>query len=122
MARFWLSWLESAEDYRPLTYPPNEAVLGWWMTGTAYDKATKEGGLEGYRGTTICALVSAENEETAKEAIRKDWPGAMSEENTRFCRQVEPTYLPNNRFKLADWQRERLGLTKETTDDDAKPG
>lgn len=28
--RFWLSWHQPTEDYRPLTDPPVEGVLGWW--------------------------------------------------------------------------------------------
>lgn len=31
--RWWLSWVQTTEDVRPLTDPPNENILGWWCSG-----------------------------------------------------------------------------------------
>lgn len=92
--RFWLSWVQPTEDHRPLTYPPNEAIIGWWCSGyTPEDHAT------------ICALVEAVDEEGAKLAVLKDWPEAGE---WRFCEQFGLSWQPNDRFPLSDWMQERI--------------
>lgn len=107
--RFWVSWYQPTDDFRPLTYPPNEAILGWWCTGFRCDDAA-----------TICALVEIKNnkydineiEEAVDEAILEDWPEA---ELGRFCEPVEDDWLPGDRFQIDDddeWIRERLGIKK----------
>ena len=91
---FWISWYQPTEDHRPLTYPPNASILGWWCTGTrGSDDAS-----------TMCALVSADSEEAAKQAIRKDWPEA---EEWRFCEKKESLEL-SDRFPLSDWMEPRF--------------
>lgn len=93
--RFWISWYETSEDHRPLTYPPNQAVLGWWCSGyRCFDNAA-----------AICALVEAESEEEAENAILQDWPG---EKEWRFLSQVEKDYDLGDRFPLSDWMKERI--------------
>ena len=92
--RFWLSWYEESEDYRPLTFPPNEAILGWWCSGYCSDDSS-----------TIVALVEAGSEEAAWKAVRLDWPEAVRE---RFCEAREDSYLPGDRFPLSDWMKERI--------------
>jgi hypothetical protein len=47
---YWISWVQPTNDYRPLAYPPHEAILGWWCSGYAED------------GATLCAMVTAESE------------------------------------------------------------
>lgn len=90
---FWISWEQPTEDYRPLTYPPNPAILGWWCSGSG----------EGY--FTLCAYVEAENEAAAEEAVLKDWPEI---EHWRFC-QGRDHYEPSDRFPVDDgWAAERL--------------
>ena len=95
MKYFWMSWyqpFDETEDYKPLTYPPNTAILGWWCSGRTET------------GATICAWVKANCEEKAKEAIRQDWPEA---EDWRFCDEKEkPTN--SSRFPVSDWMIERF--------------
>lgn len=93
MKRFWLSWIQPTEDHRPLTYPPGPGVLGWWCSGDCQE------------GATLCALVEAEDEEDADKTIRADWPEKAT---FRFIDEAEPDWLPNDRFPLSDWMKERL--------------
>ena len=91
---FWISWYQPTEDYRPLTYPPNENVLSWHCTGSNSSEDIY----------TICSMVKAENEEEAKKTIQLDWPEA---EEWRFCKIKESTEL-NDRFPLDDWMKKRI--------------
>ena len=98
MGRYWVSWYQPGDDWRPLAYPPTAHVLGAWASGS-YDG-----------GTTVCALVEgAQNEDEAKAAIAIDWPESATAE-WRFVTPVEVTWLPpNDRFPLPEWSRQRLG-------------
>lgn len=91
---FWLSWYQPTEDHRPLEYPPNDAVLGWWCSGSRCSDGAK----------TIVAMVREETEDAAKKAIKKDWPEATE---WRFCNTVENTTM-NDRFPLSDWMVQRM--------------
>ena len=95
--RFWLSWYQPGDDPRPLTCPPNEAIRGWWVSGTGDDKFS------------ICAVVDAESEEAAKAAVRVDWPEA---EKWRFCEEKPRDWKPGDRFVVREgkdnWIKERL--------------
>ena len=94
--RFWCSFIQPTDDHRPLTYPPNEAILGWWCSGyNSEDHAI------------LCALVKAETEGHVWNAIITDWPEAIT---MRFCDQVDKGWRPNDRFVITDWQRERIGI------------
>ena len=94
--RFWISWFVAEEDHRPLTYPPNAAVLGWWCTG--YDASDH---------AILCGLIEAKTEAAAKTAVKKDWPGIAF----RFVQQLSGSGLPlSDRFPLADWMRDRLAV------------
>ena len=97
MSLFWISWYQPTEDHRPIAYPPNKAILGWWNTGTRDDGAK-----------TLCALVSSETDKTAKNAIKHDWPEA---EEWRFVSDKENTLL-NDRFPLSDWMKPRIEAYK----------
>ncbi len=94
--RFWISWYQPTEDYRPLTYPPNNVIFGYWCSGSVDET-----------NWTLCALVDAHNVTKAKEVICKDWPEAIE---WRFVEQKSSDWLPNDRFPLKDWMRERLFL------------
>lgn len=95
MARWWVSWYQPTEDYRPLSSPPNEAILGWWCSGMrCADEAS-----------TLCALVHAASERAAKKAIQIDWPEARE---WRFCETRPDDYLPADRFPVAPWMRQRI--------------
>jgi len=88
--RFWVSWEQSTEDYRPLTYPP-EGMLGWWCSG--------EG--DGY--WTLCALLDAEDDDAAKDVIAKHWPETLEMDDWRFWNEVDADHAPGDRFPLPDW-------------------
>jgi|SRR5882757_6278637 len=90
---YWLSWIQPTEDYRPLTDPPNVAVLGWWCSG--YDSEDH---------ATLCAGVWAKSEPAAKKHIQEDWPEAKE---WRFCEQQESNFIPSDRFPLEGWAKER---------------
>lgn len=95
--RFWTSWVQPTEDYRPLTDPPNENVLGWWCSG--YDSSDQ---------AVLVALVQGENEHNAKTAIAADWPEQKPSNGWRFFREVARDFTPGDRFPMAGWSRERI--------------
>lgn len=92
MKLFWLSWYQPTEDYRPLTSPPNPQILGWWCSGHAA------------QGATICAYVEAEDDKSARDAVKRDWPEA---EEWRFIEERN-SYQTSDRFVPAEWAAERL--------------
>lgn len=94
LKRWWISWFQPTEDSRPLTYPPNERILGWWETGFEIDGPF-----------TLVALVLGSTAEDAKSAVRQDWPEA---ERWRFCNQRSEQYRPSDRFPISDWMRARI--------------
>lgn len=97
MKRFWLSWYETSQDYRPINAPPNRAVLAWWCSGAS-----------GTNVPTLVALVEAEDESTAKTAIAVDWPPA-EERVWRFCDEVAFDWRPGDRFPIdKPWELERV--------------
>lgn len=105
MKRFWLSWEEVSEDYRPITDPPNRAVLAWWCSGEAGDGSY----------STLVAFIEAEDEAAARAAVLESWPpGPMGrapgqEPVWRFCEERGFDYRPGDRFPVTKpWQRERI--------------
>jgi hypothetical protein len=96
MKRYWISWEQLSEDYRPLTDPPMpESIKAWWCSGHSQDAAM------------ICAIVDALSEADAWEA-----PDGKEVGTLRFCEEKTLDWLPNDRFPITkDWQRERLGIT-----------
>lgn len=93
-SRFWVSWVQPTEDHRPLTYPPNESILGWWCTG--YDSN---------ENSTLVALVAAENEHEVGEAVAKDWP---EWEEWRWIRKVGFDFVLSDRLPISNWMRSRI--------------
>lgn len=102
MNRFWVSWEEPEEDYRPMTDPPNRAVIAWWCSGSAGDGSY----------STLVALVEAVDEAAAMLAIARDWPMGPSERagrRWRFCNAVGFDWTPGPRFPMEKpWERERF--------------
>jgi len=101
--RYWLSWYQVTEDYRPLTYPPNEAILGWWCSG------------ESIHGATLCAVVEACCEEDAWSAVKLDWPEMDPTSDARFISEKSNDYVPGGgRFPIKenDWSYGRLYKSK----------
>jgi hypothetical protein len=97
-----MSWYCFDEDHRPLTYPPNESILGWWCSGYG-----RKGGKE---CSTICGMVEAKTENEAWDAVLKDWPGIEH----RFCEEQSPNECKlSDRFPLSDWMIPRFkGMKK----------
>ena len=105
---YWLSWYQPTEDHRPLKFPSNEKILGWWCSGVrCSDDAS-----------TLCAMVVATSKDEAKRHISENWPEA---EDWRFCEESEDLEL-GDRFPLSsDWMvkrfcaaRKYLRMNKET--------
>lgn len=94
--RYWTSWTQESEDYRSINFPPNESILGWWVTGYAGD------------GVTICALVEAESRELAEKSILEEWPEALDSGDWRLFEDRENDYVPGDRFPLSDWMKGRI--------------
>lgn len=92
---YWLSWHQPTGDHRPLTYPPNPAILGWWCSGYADDTAI------------ICALVEAVDGAEAEAAVLRDWPEAK---DWRFnTPKPNAAAVTGGRFPVAHgWMRERI--------------
>jgi hypothetical protein len=93
---FWLSWEQPTEDYRPLTYPPNKQILGWWCSGSGEDY------------WTICAYIEAEGDNDARAAVLKDWPEAFDRGAEWRIFQECDKYAPSDRFPPGDWMEPRL--------------
>lgn len=91
MAFCWISWVQPGHDVRPLNFPPNESVMGWWTTGYTEN------------GQTLCAMVRAASWEEAHSVVLLDWPEAGA---WRFCKHSSSPVL-SDRFPLEDWMRER---------------
>ena len=103
MIRYWVSWLQPGEDYRPLNFPPDDKIIGWWATGYSSNNMT-----------TLCAFVVADNYEDAANAVLKDWPEA-TQNSWRSFETKDPEFVPNDRFPFAEWMQERLKkIEKET--------
>lgn len=87
--RYWISWLQPTDDYRPLTYPPKD-VIGYWCTGQECGESSQ--------AYILCAVVTAENVQEAKNAILINWPEA---ERWRFADMKSDTWMPSSdRFPL----------------------
>jgi len=94
--RYWVSWYQPTEDYRPLSDPPNQNILGWWCSGSRLSDDAR----------TLCAVVLAVDEEHAKTAVTVDWPEAVQ---WRFVEEKSIDFVPGDRFPIGDgWERQRL--------------
>jgi len=93
--KYWISWVQTSEDYRPLTAPPNGGIWGWWCSGE-----TGEG------DAILCAWVQADSKEEAEDVIYQDWPEAKEVE-WRFFNSKPIGWKPSDRFPLSKWMRNR---------------
>jgi len=108
MKRFWISWAQLSEDYRPLQDPPQpENIKAWWCSGHTATAAM------------LCAIVDAESEEKAQQDIKTAWDSGSDEigglrsdiGGFRFIEERDDGWLPNNRFPITkDWEKERLKI------------
>lgn len=111
--RYWVSWIQPTEDCRPLGYPPNDQVLGWWCSG--YD---------GCGNAVLCACVRGEGATLDDQmrhvtsAIETEWPEATSSEENengwRFFEKREADFQPSDRFPLSDWMEDRFSCKRST--------
>ncbi len=90
MKRFWISWYQPGEDYRPVYDPKKESEPfdhRYWSSGQrCSDDAW-----------TMCALVEAKTEAAAKKAVKKYWPEAGE---WRFCEEKPMGWDPGDRFPM----------------------
>ena len=93
---YWASWIQPTNDYRPITYPPNNKILGWWCSGYNQD------------GAILCAMILACSEETAKKCVLIDWPEAI---NWRFCDRRDDLEI-SDRWRLEEWMKVRFDEAK----------
>lgn len=94
--RFWVSWCHPENDCRPLNCPPNEKIIGWWNSG--YNENDE---------CIVCALINAKDEFDMYDAVLQEWPEANNRK-WRFVEEVSDFWMPNARFPLSDWMKERI--------------
>jgi len=92
---WWVSWVQSTKDFRPMTDPPNATILGWWCTG-----------FDAEERAILCAAVLAKTERDAKRNVAIDWPESRGAE-WRFSQPLESLEL-SDRFPLKGWAKERF--------------
>jgi hypothetical protein len=85
MKRWWISWYQPTDDWRPLRFPPPN-VLGYWCSG--YDE------------NDVPILVALVEGDDPYAVVWKQWPEA---ERWRFCEDVAADWRPGDRFMLPDW-------------------
>jgi hypothetical protein len=95
LKRWWCSWTtEEIGNYRPLTDPPSENILGWWFCG--FNKK---------HCAVISAIVAADTKQQAWEFIDLDFP---VDKDTRPCQEIPTNYILNEKFfPLSDWMVKR---------------
>lgn len=97
---YWCSWVQPTDDHRPIDFPPNESILGWWCSGYSQD------------GANLCAWVVAEDEVDVRKQINKSWPEITITSELRFCDKKDH-YIPCDRFQPNEWMEPRLEKYKE---------
>lgn len=91
MRRFWISWWQVTEDWRPVYNPkkePEPLKHMYWSSGERCSDGA----------ASMCAVVDAKNEADAKRTIRRYWPEAKE---WRFCEEKSNEWLPGNRFPVS---------------------
>lgn len=87
MKRYWISWFQPGEDYRPTIYPPGDKILGYWASGY------------GVQGTSMCLLGQAENDSDLMEQVHSAWPETVTVV-WRFFEEKPENWEPGDRFPL----------------------
>ena len=89
MARWWVSWYEPSEDYRPVTWPLPPEVAGYWCSGHEWGGAQR---------ATLCAVVDSESDVAARRVINAAWAHDGSID-WRFCDEQPADWMPpDDRF------------------------
>lgn len=102
MFRYWVSWVQETKDYRPVDYPPNRKILGWWCSGSDSDEHA-----------ILCAVVEAKSMPEARDAVYIDWPEATENTDWRFFEEKPVDFIPGDRFPLSDWMESRFSPAKK---------
>lgn len=96
--RWWLSWYEYSEDVRPMD-DKDPHILGWWLTGYGDDE---DGEYE-----TIVAWLEAPSLAAAWDVVDILWPCQNdSARKIRFENEVEPSYVPSDRFPICQTSKQ----------------
>ena len=98
MSIYWVSWYQPTQDFRPLSFPPNKNILGWWKTGE-----------NDYGESILVAMVNVKSIDDIPLLVNKDWPEAI---NWRFKEERFSLDL-SDRFPLNDWMITRFNKFKE---------
>lgn len=88
--RFWISWYQPTDDWRPVYDPAMESEpFGhrYWCSGQRC----------GDDAWTVCAIVEASDAHTARCAVQKYWPEAFE---WRFCEEKAMDWTPGDRFPI----------------------
>jgi hypothetical protein len=91
----WISWYQPGPDYRPITFPPHDSIMGWWCSG------------EDMQGNfTLVAHVRAGSMAAARRIIKDKgcWPEAKK---WRFCVPTDHNEPAGGRFIPSDWMISR---------------
>lgn len=78
--RWWISWWEPCEDYRPAR--DHENAPPWWCSATRVE--------DDAIWSAICAVVDAYSEETARTQVSRFWDPA----EWRFCERKADGWMP----------------------------
>lgn len=90
--RWWVSWIQPTEDYRPIVYPPTD-LIGWWCSG--YDSDDN---------AVLCAALDAPTQLAAENIIKAYWPeSGYQQDGWRFFDSKPDDWLPGERFQLPEW-------------------
>lgn len=105
--RFWISWWQPGPDWRPVVWPPPPEILGYWCSGETMEEKPR---------FSVCVLIempkaalhapAAARRARAAGIITEMWPEAILSESADECRffdEVDPEWVPNDRFPLPDW-------------------
>lgn len=96
---FWVGWQFKGADWRPIHFPPNEGILGWWKTG--------EAGCGEPTISTLVGWVEAETEEAAVALVSEEWDVDLRGGDLRFVEQKQKV-VTSDRFPTKDWMVGRL--------------
>lgn len=99
MSIYWVSWYQPTQDFRPISFPPNKNILGWWKTGEDISNES-----------ILVAIVDATSIDHVKAIVHIDWPEVT---NWRFIDKRKTLYL-NDRFILTGWMIERINNFNES--------
>ncbi len=62
MKRWWVSWHQGGDDYRPVQWPLAKPLIAYWCSGHGEDSAS------------LCLLAEADTAQEVDDAIMAYWP------------------------------------------------